>query len=60
MLSSGLQKRIRHFKANPEAAKKLLAVGDAKADEKLDAGELAAYTLTANVLFNLDEVVTKE
>lgn len=60
VLSQGLQKRLIYFKANPEAAKKLLAVGDAKVDEKLEAAELAAYTLTANVLFNLDEAVTKE
>ena len=40
--------------------KKLLAFGEAKPDPKLAAAELAAYTTTANVLLNLDEVVTRE
>jgi hypothetical protein len=43
-----------------EEAGKILTVGAAKADEKIDAVELAAYTGTANVLLNLDEVVTRE
>ena len=42
------------------AAKALLAVGDSKPDPKLDPTELAAYTLTAGVILNLDETITKE
>jgi len=42
------------------AAEKLLAVGDTKRNDKLDASELAAYTMVANLILNLDETVTKE
>jgi hypothetical protein len=42
-----------------EAAAKLLAVGESSRDQSLDAGELAAWTMVANVLLNLDETVTK-
>ena len=38
----------------------LLTVGQSKRNETLDANELAAWTITANLLLNLDEAVTKE
>ena len=44
----------------PDGAKKLLAVGDLPANPALDPAELAAWTLTASVVLNLDEAVTKE
>ncbi|MBI3878727.1 MAG: DUF1553 domain-containing protein [Verrucomicrobia bacterium] len=60
VLTAGLEKRLVKYRAEAEAAKKLVALGESKPDAKLDPAELAAYTLTANVLLNLDEVVTKE
>ncbi len=48
-----------HYKAKPEEAKKLIAFGDSKSDAKLDASELAAWTMLANQLLNLDEVLNK-
>jgi hypothetical protein len=60
VLSAGLEKRLARYRADPEAARKLLAVGDSKADAKLDTAELAAYTLTASVILNLDETITRE
>ncbi len=47
------------YKAKPEEAKKLIAFGESKADPKLDASELAAWTMLANQLLNLDEVLNK-
>ncbi len=47
------------FGKDPEAAKKLIAVGESKADGSLAPAELAALTLVGNVILNLDEVVTK-
>ncbi len=44
---------------NREAAIKLLAVGESPRNEKLDPAELAAWTMVANVILNLDETVTK-
>ena len=48
-----------HYKAKPEEASKLIAFGESKADAKLDASELAAWTMLANQLLNLDEVLNK-
>ncbi len=60
MLTAGLAKRMARFRQSPEEAAKILTVGETKADAKLDPAELAAYAGTANVLLNLDEVVTRE
>lgn len=48
-----------HYKQKPDEAKKLIAFGESKADAKLDASELAAWTMLANQLMNLDEVLNK-
>jgi hypothetical protein len=48
------------FSADPESAARLLAVGESKRDESLPADEHAAWTMVANLLLNLDEVVTRE
>ncbi|HET6572920.1 MAG TPA: DUF1553 domain-containing protein [Fimbriiglobus sp.] len=50
---------LAHYKAKPDEAKKLIAVGESKADPKLDTSELAAWTMVANQLMNLDEVLNK-
>ena len=41
------------------AAKKLINTGETKPDPKVDPVELAAWTMVANVLLNLDEVLSK-
>jgi hypothetical protein len=48
------------FAKDPAAAKKLLTVGEAKANGKLDPAELAAYATVCRLILNLDEAVTKE
>jgi len=53
-------KQTSHFQANAESAVKLLSYGEAKRNEQLPPVELAAYTMLANVMLNLDETVTKE
>jgi hypothetical protein len=60
VLRRNLEFQLAEFQKKPEAAAKLLAVGDAKPDKKLDTVELAAYAAVCNLLLNLDEVVTKE
>ena len=47
------------FANDRQAAAKLLEVGDAKRNDNLDIAEHAAWTMVANVLLNLSEVVTK-
>jgi len=54
------QSHLADYQADKPAAEKLLAVGDTKRNDKLDASELAAYTMVANLILNLDETVTKE
>ncbi|MEN8774874.1 MAG: DUF1553 domain-containing protein [Akkermansiaceae bacterium] len=60
ILTSGLQEYLAHFKANPEDAKSLATIGTSPVPRDLDPIQLAAHTTLANVLLNLDEVITKE
>ena len=50
---------LEEFKGSPESAAKLLSVGESPRDEKLDANELAAWTLVAHLLLNLSETITR-
>ena len=59
ILLEGLRADRAKFAKQPDAARKLLAFGDSKPDAKLDAVELAAHAVTANVLLNLDEAVVR-
>lgn len=51
--------RLGVYTKDPEAARKLLSVGESPRNEKLDISEQAAWTAVANVLLNLDETITK-
>lgn len=42
-----------------DEAKKLISIGESKPDAALNPAELAAYTMIANLILNLDEVLTK-
>jgi hypothetical protein len=48
------------FQSDPAAAAKYLSQGLATRDEKLDTRELAAYSVVASLILNLDATVTKE
>ncbi|WP_442484814.1 PSD1 and planctomycete cytochrome C domain-containing protein [Aeoliella sp. SH292] len=54
------QASLDRYQNDSEAASKLLAIGVAPPSDELDRAELAAWTLVANVVLNLDELVTKE
>ena len=54
-----LNEQFHRFAVNTHAAEKLLSVGESSRDDSLSVGELAAYTVVASVLMNLDETVTK-
>jgi hypothetical protein len=60
ILKAGLNRRLAKYRAGPEAASKLVGIGDTKPDAKLPAPELAAYTVAASTILNLDETMTKE
>jgi len=59
LLKGLLQRQRRRFAADPRAAKRLLAVGTATYDPRCDPNELAAWTVVAHTLLNLDEAITK-
>ena len=58
-LESLLQEQLRRFATNSAEANELLGVGQSKPQESLDAAELAAWTVIASILLNLDEHITK-
>jgi hypothetical protein len=47
------------YRKDGAAARKLLSVGEAPRDARLDPAELAAWATVAGVILNLDETVTK-
>jgi hypothetical protein len=47
------------FKADPAKATALIAVGESKAPAELDPAQLAAWTLIANQILNMDETLNK-
>jgi hypothetical protein len=53
------QAQIEVYRKDGEAAAKLLGVGESARNEKLDQAELAAWTMVASVILNLDETITK-
>jgi hypothetical protein len=60
VLTAGLAARRASFEATPDKAHQLLGFGETRSPNDLPPVELAAWTLMANVLMNLDEFVTRE
>ena len=54
-----LEQIFEQFKAAPEEAAKLIDVGEKPAEKSLPAPELAAWTVIASQILNLDETLTK-
>jgi hypothetical protein len=50
---------LSYYRDHPEDVKGVLAVGESRADPALDPALLAAWTLLANEILNLDEVLNK-
>jgi mono/diheme cytochrome c family protein len=59
IVEQSLASLVRHYQEHAEDAKKLLAVGESKPNESLDPAALAGWTMLANELMNLDEVLSK-
>ena len=59
VVEGSLNGLLTYYKAHVEEAKKLIAVGESKADPTIDPATLAAWTMTTNELMNLDEVLNK-
>jgi hypothetical protein len=56
---ASLAKLQGYYHSHPQEAARLLAVGESKADASLPPPELAAWTMLANELLNLDEFLNK-
>ncbi|MCD6051250.1 MAG: Protein of unknown function (DUF1553)/Protein of unknown function (DUF1549)/Planctomycete [Verrucomicrobia bacterium] len=54
-----LREAMAYYTGKPEEAKKLITYGESKPDASLDATKVAAMTMVANQLMNLDEVLNK-
>ncbi|NDD65476.1 MAG: hypothetical protein EBZ36_16105, partial [Acidobacteria bacterium] len=55
-----LRRQQEHYRRDRAAAAALLGVGEFKADPSIDPTELAAWTMVASTVLNLDEAITKE
>lgn len=51
--------QLASFRSDPAAAEKYLASGEAPRDAAIEAAELAAWAVLANMILNLDEFVTR-
>ena len=58
-LVSFFEEEKNKFEASPKNAKALLQIGEYPQRDLLDDAELAAYTIIANTIFNLDETITR-
>lgn len=53
------QDQLQRFRADKDAAQRLLAVGESPSGSVEDPAALAAWTLVASAILNLDETITK-
>jgi hypothetical protein len=59
IVQSSLEKFQKHYAAAEEDAKKLIDVGESNVEAQAPPADLAAWTMVANELMNLDEVLNK-
>jgi hypothetical protein len=60
VMEAALARRLAKYRNDPEAARALIYVGESRKPFGLDWAEVAAYTVTASTLLNLDEAINKE
>jgi hypothetical protein len=60
VLEKQAQQELTHYRQDPGAAQKLIQVGESPVDTQLNSSELAAWTMVANTILNMDETITKE
>ena len=57
VLEQAVHEFAEYFQSNPESAASLVATGDSDPNAEIDATELAAWTMVANILLNRDDVI---
>ncbi len=60
VLVNSFNKQREYFQANAKEVSKFLSVGEKRNSSNLNQLELAAMTATVSLIFNLDEVITKQ
>ncbi len=58
-LIAAFDELLASYRDDPDGARELIAVGETTPDPAFDPAELAAWTIVANTLLNLDEVIVK-
>jgi len=59
ILKNALEKQVAKYQRDPDAAKKLISVGESPVTKNVQPSDLAAYTMFASLLMNLDETLNK-
>ncbi len=59
VLKKSFSEMQKHYAANPQDARSLVNVGEKRVDRSIPAPELAAWTMIASEMLNLDETVNK-
>ena len=59
MVIDFFDQQLNKYKASPLEANKAIAFGESKPPTDVDAAELAAWTLVANLILNLDEAIVR-
>jgi hypothetical protein len=59
IIEQAFKHHLERYASDPSAARDVISVGESKPRADLSEQELAAYTLTANLLLNLDETLTR-
>lgn len=60
IVQASFASHLKRFVAEPDAASQLVSVGEHPVQSELNQSEVAAYTMLASMILNLDEAVTKQ
>jgi hypothetical protein len=59
VLEESFNEMRKHYAADPKSARSLVKIGESKRDASIPEAELAAWTMVASEMLNLDETVNK-
>ena len=59
VLRQAHDEELKVFESEPDRAAGLLAIGETKRDETIDAARHAAMTVVTSIILNLDETLTR-
>ena len=59
IVQASKQELLNYYQSNSDDAQALIAVGESKTSDDLDAAELATWTMICNQIMNLDEALNK-